>query len=68
MTRPLPALDAAQRGPTDIGDMNKSLKLVPLSWMERRFFLADGDVEIGRLEFEHAVGTRARGAAGGRSE
>ena len=45
--------------------MNRSLKLVPLSWIERRFLLIDGNVEIGRLEFEHAVSTRARGSAGG---
>ena len=65
MTQPLPALDAAQRGRTDIGDMNNSLKLVPLSWIERRFLLVDGNGEIGRLEFERALSTRARGAAGG---
>ena len=45
--------------------MSKFLKLVPTALGERRYVLLDGNEEVGRLEFERALSTRARATVNG---
>jgi hypothetical protein len=60
MTSVLRVLNTREEPPPDIEGMSKSRKLVPTAWGERRYVLFDGNEEVGRLEFEGALSTRAR--------